>query len=152
MVDLCAGSGSVGFESWSRGADKVYLVESNKKVLEILKKNKNKIAQNYSDELSIRSIEIINSKAESWINTFMSEYDGWDDDRKSRTVIFLDPPYKLHSLYFKVLETLKDNFLGTLWIESDRLSGISEKDASRYFNITKTYKHSDSFLLKVHFG
>jgi 16S rRNA (guanine966-N2)-methyltransferase len=39
FLDLFAGSGSVGLEAASRGADKVYFVEKNAKLAAIIKKN-----------------------------------------------------------------------------------------------------------------
>ncbi len=39
FLDLCAGSGSVGIEAWSRGASAVWWVESHSRTYAILKKN-----------------------------------------------------------------------------------------------------------------
>ena len=39
FLDLFAGSGSVGLEAASRGAQEVYFVEKNKNLVEIIKKN-----------------------------------------------------------------------------------------------------------------
>ena len=47
VLDLFAGSGNLGFEALSEGAKKAYLVDSNKKAIQIMKKN-------------IKTIEILN--------------------------------------------------------------------------------------------
>ena len=39
FLDLYAGSGAVGLEAWSRGASRVVWVESNRRVLRVLKEN-----------------------------------------------------------------------------------------------------------------
>ena len=40
FVDLCAGSGAMGFEAWSRGAALVFLNETNRHVSKILQENR----------------------------------------------------------------------------------------------------------------
>ena len=40
FIDLCAGSGAMGYEALSRGADKVVLVDSDKYAFMTMKKNR----------------------------------------------------------------------------------------------------------------
>src|SRR3990172_5277353 len=51
FIDACAGSGAIGLEAWSRGADRVYLIESDKKVFDCLLKNTEKIEKHFNQEI-----------------------------------------------------------------------------------------------------
>ncbi len=75
-LDLFAGSGALGFEAASRGADKVTLVESAPKVLAALREN----AQMLNNP---PQLEIIRGDALQYLASKPSKFD----------VIFLDPPY-----------------------------------------------------------
>lgn len=127
FVDLCAGSGAMGFEAWSRGASVVYLNEVNKKVLLILEENcENLILKNThkkSGEIFCSSLP-----AEKFIKDFKIKYQSLSEEQKKQTVIFLDPPYSLKSIYFDVVKTLTESeepwYFGQLWIESDPKKGI----------------------------
>ncbi|MAX67897.1 MAG: RsmD family RNA methyltransferase [Bacteriovoracaceae bacterium] len=90
FVDLCAGSGSIGFEALSRGADEVYLVENAKNAYFCLKKNKKNLYNKYPD-----LGETICTKSEmiSWLKKNYSLV-----AEKSPT-IFVDPPYEKRELY-----------------------------------------------------
>lgn len=74
-LDLFAGSGSLGFESISRNAKNVVMIEKDNKVYKQLLQNKNK--------LQASNCEIINNDALSFIKNHNDTYD----------VIFVDPPY-----------------------------------------------------------
>jgi 16S rRNA (guanine966-N2)-methyltransferase len=73
FLDLFAGTGAIGLEAKSRGAAKVYLVDSSKKAIELIKKNAMKTRL---------EVEIFLSSAES----FLRAYNNFD-------IAFLDPPY-----------------------------------------------------------
>ena len=144
FVDLCAGSGSVGLEAWSRGAKSVQLVErsSNQSAVFALKKNTKLLFRRFPEEIHKRPVNITQSGILSWISSWHSSQD--------TTVLYLDPPYSLHNLYRKSLEALKDLKLKSiLWIQSNRFSEIDHKTVSSYFDIIKTYTHSNNILYKV---
>lgn len=86
-LDLFAGSGALGFEAASRGADSVTLVEKNKQAAEILREN--------CQLLSADNCQIVCSSAEQFLTTSKQQYD----------IIFLDPPYKAQ-LWTSVAEQL----------------------------------------------
>ena len=51
IIDIFAGSGLIGLEAISRGMEKSYFIENNKKVIEILEKNCKKICKNNEYEI-----------------------------------------------------------------------------------------------------
>lgn len=88
-LDLFAGSGALGFEAASRGAKKVTLVESHKKVADNLKKN--------CEILNASQINVINRDAKKFLEKNSEKFD----------LIFLDPPFGKGFLFdiLQVLET-----------------------------------------------
>jgi 16S rRNA (guanine(966)-N(2))-methyltransferase RsmD len=79
FLDLFAGSGSVGLEAASRGAQEVYLIEKNKNLIEVIKNN----IQTCSLEQKCRVIGadvVIGLR-----NLFKKKYEV--------DIIFADPPY-----------------------------------------------------------
>lgn len=88
-LDLFAGSGILGFESLSRGADYVLMIEKNKLIAELLIKQKEKFKTN--------KIEIIHNNALYIINNF--ELNFFD-------IIFIDPPFKQINILKKIIKIL----------------------------------------------
>lgn len=124
FVDACAGSGAMGLEAWSRGAQKVFLIEEDKRVFKILEKNLDVIA-NYNED-GERPIEISNCNFERWISNFTEVYSRFSQQEKNQCIIYFDPPYHLHKLYQNVIMGLinPEWFTGELWIESDEKKGL----------------------------
>ena len=83
ILDLFSGSGSLGIESLSRGAVKVTFVEKNRKVVNVLTDNLNKICD---DE----SYVVLNVPVENFLKKSSKKYD----------IIFADPPYNTFSFEF----------------------------------------------------
>ncbi len=78
VLDLFAGSGSLGIEALSNGSKSVYFVDNNSALIDIIKKNTNNMAED---------IHIIKSDFLSALNNFNNiKFD----------IIFLDPPYKMN--------------------------------------------------------
>lgn len=124
FVDLCAGSGAMGLEAWSRGASEVVLVENNKKVLPILKKNIERLKQSYKDEFECRPIQILSISAEKF---FTHGHSVLNKSDSAELCLFFDPPYHLHALYEKVLLSEVPKFkevISELWVESDHQKGL----------------------------
>jgi len=77
FLDLYAGSGAVGIEAWSRGAERVCWVENGRRALEVLRRNVQDLCGNegrISGSDSLRFLGGVQAEA------------GFD-------VIFADPPY-----------------------------------------------------------
>lgn len=125
FVDLCAGSGAMGFEAWSRGASIVYLNEVSRHVLKTLEENReNLLLRNHHKKTG--QIICSNSPAEKFIKNFREIYEKFDEEQKNETIIFLDPPYSLKEIYFDIVKALTEEawYFGQLWIESDPKKGL----------------------------
>ena len=93
VLDLFAGSGSLGIETISNGAKLCYFVDNNKEVTNILKKNiKNLGIENKSN--------IINSDWKKMLNTFGESHQKFD-------IIFVDPPYD-YDVYEKIITKVNE--------------------------------------------
>lgn len=116
VLDLFSGTGGIGIEAISRGAEKVYFVDNNKNSYELTKHNV-KIS-NLQD-----SAVILNMEAESALLKF--EKQGLKFD-----MIFLDPPYN-KGIVQKILQQLeKYNIMqdkGIVIVETDRDEETPEK-------------------------
>lgn len=75
-LDLFAGSGALGFEAASRGAERVVMVESNPKALAALRENANKLKTGEQVEIMLRD-------AVKFASGCGQRFD----------VVFADPPY-----------------------------------------------------------
>lgn len=79
-LDLFAGSGAMGFEALSRGADKVVMVESARDAISALQQN--------AVKLSAQNLQLQHGDALQYLRVKLAPFD----------VVFLDPPYKLDLL------------------------------------------------------
>lgn len=89
VLDLFAGSGSLGIEALSRGAMKVIAVDKSPEAIKILTQNVEKLA--------INNIEIVKQE----VLSFLKSASG-----KKFDFIFLDPPFKEYKLYNQVLQAI----------------------------------------------
>jgi 16S rRNA (guanine966-N2)-methyltransferase len=108
-LDLFAGSGALGFEALSRGADKVMLVESAREGVTALKQN--------AAKLTAQNLQIHHGDALQYLRGKPEAFD----------VVFLDPPYKLalHAELLKLLpQALKEN--AVVYLEDDKPLTVSE--------------------------
>ncbi len=101
-LDLFAGSGVMGFEAASRGAEGVVMVESSPAVFQALKSSLQK--------LEASQIELVAMDALNFI----------ESDRRRFDVIFLDPPYRL-GLLPELLSKLHSHLAeeGLVYLEND---------------------------------
>lgn len=81
VLDLYAGSGNIGIEALSRGASHVTFVENNYEALNLIEENLSSL------EIPNDQYEVINSDVKKYLNRVEKKFD----------LIFVDPPFKLHS-------------------------------------------------------
>ena len=128
---MCAGSGAVGLEAWSRGAGPVELVEKFPKALGALKKNVEKISQAYPELLQRAPLTIRSYSVESYIkgnNQVFSE--------GKKTCWFFDPPYSEGKLYERIVSKIVQRLRleDELWVQFGRLKSFSleQKEAKTF--------------------
>jgi len=87
VLDLFAGTGALGLEALSRGAQYVFFVECAKSSLSMLQQNINLCTTNLSenDSESQINVKVIHDRAEHWLPHFSKP--------QGPCLIFLDPPY-----------------------------------------------------------
>jgi 16S rRNA (guanine(966)-N(2))-methyltransferase RsmD len=95
--DFYAGTGAVGIEALSRGASKVYFVESAPRAANLIRKNLNSLGIEGGFEVLTHEVVAALSRLE----TMGAEAD----------FIFLDPPYRLEHEYRKSLQGLEKSGL-----------------------------------------
>ena len=134
VLDLFAGSGQMGLEAVSRGAEHAVMVDRSKNAIKIIESNasKTKLASQCS---------IVNADAIDFIKR---------NHGKKFDVIFIDPPYA-SGLYAPVLLELKkaDMLKSTSLIicENDYEGLISEnKDLENIYKIKKMSKYSKTVI------
>ncbi|WP_125107854.1 MULTISPECIES: 16S rRNA (guanine(966)-N(2))-methyltransferase RsmD [Gulosibacter] len=79
VLDLYAGTGALGLEALSRGAESVVLVEKSEQAARLLRTN----ARAVSRQLPRASASVENSPVARWLARGLGEFD----------LVFIDPPY-----------------------------------------------------------
>lgn len=152
FYDLCAGTGAMGLEACSRGAEKVYFVETHSQTLSTLKQNIKLVQDRLQKNGLTCSLELSKNNFESYALQFKKNYLALDQEKQENVILFLDPPYEKTEIYEFFLKTmlLEDWFRGQSWIESDNHKGLlvswwEEQGVTP----KKVYKHGDSTVLIV---
>ena len=125
VLDLFAGSGALGIEALSRGADKAVFVDKSNEAVKCIKKN-----------LTAAKVEdfstVLMSSSESYLMDCTEKFD----------IIFIDPPYA-EGLYENILSLIeKYNILaesGIIVVESDYDIGFTDRIG--HFEILKEKKY-----------
>ena len=140
FVDLCAGSGAVGFEALSRGAEKIVLVETAREAVQTIRKNRDELLKKF--RFAEASVEVLQTDAKRFLER---ELGGADEN----TILFFDPPYEDHVLYAEALRVLAEKGLpGELWLETDRLKGPAKESITQAFrSVIKIVEQGDHFVV-----
>jgi 16S rRNA (guanine966-N2)-methyltransferase len=153
FVDLCAGSGAMGIEAWSRGAGIVFLNEISRNVFTILEENReNLLIKNHHKKCG--EINCHFSSAPIFLKKFKLIYEKMSKEIQAETIIFLDPPYTSLEVYFEIIQILLESpwYFGQLWIESDPKKGISQgKLAELGLKSLKVFEHGENFIFVTNF-
>ena len=132
VLDLFSGSGNLGIEALSEGADYAYLVDSNFKAVNVIKKNIKKIG--------IEQVEV-------WNKDYKKALEDLKKENKKMDIIFLDPPYKTDYIEESIKKIEQDNLLelnGIIVCESDDLNKIIY---SKKFISVKEKKYGDKYIV-----
>lgn len=122
FLDLCAGTGSVGLESFSRGANSVTFVDISKESLNLVKENARSIGCEET---------FILSSAVNFLTGTNKKFD----------IIFFDPPYDFSEIpvilfIIKERKLLKENGIFIYEHKADReqkqVSGFKITDSRKY--------------------
>lgn len=131
FVDLCAGSGLIGLEAWSRGASRVFLIDKSIRAARHLYKIRDEIFSRQQSEVKKRPLEVIRNDAMG----FLSRYDHLNL-KSEKTILYFDPPFLQGKLYESFINwLLAVKFSGVVWLEADeRKAKIGENSIKRHLN------------------
>ncbi len=125
-LDLFAGSGALGFEAASRGADAVVMVDQHPRVIAQIKQQ--------IGVLGAEKIEVVQSNAFSYLQASTCQFD----------VVFLDPPYS-QQLLGKACALLDEHKLlkpgAYIYMETDADDGLPELPAGWQIKHSKRAGH-----------
>lgn len=108
VLDLFSGSGQIGIEALSRGAEYAVFVDNSRKAVSVIKENLKKTRFEEQARVVCRTITVDGS---------------WLQDHGTFDIIFADPPYSLPDQDQLLREIAKQQLLaehGLLIIEADR--------------------------------
>lgn len=95
-LDLFGGTGALGIEAFSNGADSVTIVDNSNVAINIINEN--------LKSLSITKIDVIK-------NSFTSALNNFSNNAKTFDIIFVDPPYGVIKISKVLKEIVKYNVL-----------------------------------------
>ena len=136
FLDLFAGSGSMGIEAISRGAEKAVFVELDRNAIEVIKRNVKtcKFEQQaviYKDDVFSRL---------KWLQANKQYFD----------IIYLDPPFTVDEIFHPVIEAVADaNILNPDGLIAIRT--VKEKDMPDEVGNLVKYKHKVYGISAIHF-
>lgn len=134
FVDLCAGSGSMGIEAISRGADLAYFNELNPRVYKILLDNLRAL----KNKTNIVSFKSTIGKYQKFLETYKIE---------NNSIIFFDPPYEEVDLYLQFANFIEQNKTGIYIIEFCRQKTMHETEMINLMGKPeRSYQQGTSFL------
>ena len=133
FLDLFSGSGAIGLESVSRGAQKAILCDKSKKAISIIKKN---IEKTHLTE----QIEVYNMDFEECIKKIKNNLD----------IIYIDPPYQTNYIQ-KSLQILQNSIFVTektkIILETNSEERILEETKDLKFEIIDKRKYGIAHII-----
>src|ERR1700680_3510048 len=101
-LDLCAGTGAVGIEALSRGAARVYFVESSAPAATLIQHNLRSLG--LEDGFEISGFEVLREDVTRALDQLGAR-------NVTADFIFLDPPYRMEKIYLQTLRLLSQSHL-----------------------------------------
>lgn len=136
FLDLFSGSGSMGLEACSRGADEVVMVEKSPKAGAVIENN-------------IKKCHFENRKISLLSEDVFDAIEGLKKKNRTFDFIYLDPPYTVDSIFHPVMDALSDGALleddGILVIRTHKDKamhenyGVLEKVREKKYGISKAH-------------
>jgi 16S rRNA (guanine966-N2)-methyltransferase len=120
-LDLFAGSGALGFEAASGGADSVFLVEKSKKVYRSLLSN--------AELLNAENCRIFHMTAQSFLERYPEQFD----------IFFLDPPFSNPEILEKTVSLVEERLSEgqLIYLEGSNLKFLKDLCQKHSLNINK---------------
>lgn len=132
VLDLFAGSGNLGIEAISNGANKAYFVDCNKVCIRTINDN----IRNFNIEKNCVVLEKDYKKAIEWIGEKGIKFD----------IIFIDPPYK-YSIKNELLNLILDyEILNNNGIVVFEYQNDEELSFDGEFELLKNKKYGDKYV------
>ena len=139
FIDLFAGSGAIGLEAASRGANKVILCDKSKDAIKIINKN---IEKTHLEE----KVKLYNLDYETLLKTKIKE---------QADIIYIDPPYKSDFAINAVNIILENGLVSehsTIIIETDEEEKILRELEKIEIKITDKRKYGRAILIFLKIG
>ena len=138
VLDLFAGSGAIGLEFASRNAKKVYMCDSSKNAIQIIKRNIEKTHLEDKIELVNTDFKVMLSKLEN----------------KNFNYIYLDPPYKTDYIKQALEKILQLNMVdkdSLIIAETDELEKVLKEIENLKLEIVdqRKYGRANIIFLKM---
>ena len=112
FLDLCAGSGAIGLEAFSRGAEQVFFLENDYRSVRLIKDNLKKCGVSADNH----RIKLLPVDVQRYLNDF-------DSTQIQFQMIYFDPPYD-SDFYFKCLNRVSTSHIlvdqGIICVEHDQ--------------------------------
>lgn len=128
MLDLFAGTGSLGIESLSRNCSFVHFIDNSFESIKLISYNVNCL------KIEGEKYKIIRSGATDFLRSYTGP--GWD-------IIFIDPPYKIESgimrEIFDILSEKKNTRADTLIVYEYFFKKDIEKETENLRNIKQSH-------------
>lgn len=133
VLDLFSGSGNLGIEAISNGSKHAYLVDNNKKCIEVIKKN--------SENMQINdTVSIINNDYKKALANFKEQKIKFD-------VVFLDPPYKNKDIPNIIEYLLNQELISKTAIIVCEITDLNLIKKFEKLEIIKNKKYGDKYII-----
>lgn len=135
LLDLFSGSGAIGLESISRGANKAILCDKSKQAIQIINKNVEKLR--FKEKVEVLCIDY-----EKYLNSTKEHFD----------YIYIDPPYNTNYISNSIKIINDKNLLtekGIIIAETDEKERIEEeiRKLNISINIYDTRRYGRAWLI-----